>query len=58
VPFDTARDAVAGESMKQQEDSMVIVGEPLARDHHRALTRNAGEETALARRARQLARTH
>jgi hypothetical protein len=32
--------------------------EPLAREHHRALSRSTGEETALARRARQLTRTH
>jgi hypothetical protein len=32
--------------------------EPLAREHHRALTRGASEESPLARRARQLARTH
>jgi len=32
--------------------------EPLACEHHRALTLSAGEETPLARRARQLARTH
>ena len=32
--------------------------EPLAREHHRALTRSETEETPLARRARQLARTH
>ena len=32
--------------------------EPLAREHHRALTRSTEEETPLVRRARQLARTH
>src|SRR5665213_664386 len=32
--------------------------EPLAREHHRALTRTENEETPLERRARQLARTH
>jgi hypothetical protein len=31
--------------------------EPLAREHHSALARGAGEETTLERRARQLART-
>jgi hypothetical protein len=32
--------------------------EPLAREHRRTLTRNAGEETPLVSRARQLERTH
>jgi hypothetical protein len=32
--------------------------EPLAREHHRALTRSTGEESPLVSRARQLARTH
>ncbi len=32
--------------------------EQLARDHHQAITPSEGEETPLARRARQLARTH